>query len=59
MALGDQFLGMTSLADRVLCVDNVVSLTEKGPCSGPPMMHQFAPHICLMSSQSLELACPK
>jgi hypothetical protein len=45
MAFGDQFLGMTSLAERVLPVDSVVSFTENGPFKGPLTMHQVAPHI--------------
>ena len=58
MALGAQFLGMTSLADRVLPVDSVVNFTENGPFKGPPVIHQLAPHTCLISSHSVELACP-
>lgn len=44
MAFGDQFLGITSLADSVFPVDNVVSFTENGPFKGPLFTFQFAPH---------------
>lgn len=56
MALGVQLLGITSLAERDLPVDNVVNFTENGPFNGPPIMHQFAPHKCVISSHSVELA---
>jgi len=57
VALGVQFLGMTSRAVSVFRADSVVSLTEKGPTSGPRTRHHVAPHTCLMSSHSTELAC--
>jgi hypothetical protein len=57
VAFGDQFFGMTSLAERVLPVDSVVTFTENGPSRGPPLKHQFAPHTWLISSHSVELAC--
>lgn len=57
MAFGDQFLGIMSLAERLLPVDNVVNLTENGPFKGPPIMHQFAPHKWFISSHSSEFAC--
>ncbi|XP_039040081.1 prohibitin-1, mitochondrial-like [Hibiscus syriacus] len=38
VALGVQFLGITSLADSVLLVNNVVSFTENAPFKGPPLM---------------------
>lgn len=59
MALGDQFLGITSRAERVLWVVNVVSFTENGPSRGPPMMHQLAPHTCFISSHFMEFACKR
>lgn len=45
MAFGDQFLGITSLAESALPVESVVSFTENGPFKGPLTIHQFAPHI--------------
>lgn len=58
MAFGAQLPGITSVAERLLFVDNVVSFTENGPFKGPPLKHQFAPHTWFISSHSVELACP-
>lgn len=57
MAVGDQFRGITSLVDRLLPVESVVNLTENGPFKGPPIMHQFAPHKCVISIHSFDVAC--
>lgn len=60
MALGDQFRGITSLAERVLPVESVVNFTENGPFKAPaPLMHQLAPNTWLISSHSTEFACQK
>lgn len=45
MALGDQFLGITSRAERVCFVDNVVIRTENGPFRDPPLRHHVAPQM--------------
>lgn len=57
MALGAQFLGMTSWAVSVCLPDRVVSRTEKGPTSGPGVRLHVAPQTCCMSRHCAELAC--
>ena len=57
MARGDQLPGITSVAERVLPVESVVNFTENGPFNGPPIMHQFAPHKCVISIHSADVAC--
>ncbi|BAS79966.1 Os02g0639550, partial [Oryza sativa Japonica Group] len=39
---------MTSWAERVCLVVRVVSLTEKGPTSGPGVRLQVAPQMCFI-----------
>lgn len=57
MALGDQLLGITSLAERVFPVVSVVSFTENGPFKGPLTKHQVAPDRWFIASHSVEPAC--
>lgn len=57
VALGVQFLGMTSWAERVFFVVRVVSLTENGPTNGPGVRLQVAPHMCFMSCHCAEFVC--
>jgi hypothetical protein len=38
-------------------VVRVVSLTEKGPTSGPGVRLQVAPQMCFMSCHCAEFAC--
>lgn len=57
VALGVQFLGITSWAVRVCLPDKVVSRTEKGPTSGPGVRLHVAPQTCCMSRHCAEFAC--
>ena len=55
--MGAQFLGMTSWAVSVCLLVRVVSLTEKGPTSGPGVRLHVAPQMCCMSCHCAEFAC--
>lgn len=50
-------MGMTSWAVSVCLRVRVVSLTEKGPTSGPGVRLQVAPQMCCMSCHCAEFAC--